>query len=170
MATRLGHDGVRHPWRTVLLVQAVCEGCLTPAARTAREYGDATGARRCQTPLAHRLACAGRVRGVSDTCSKDRPRIWRRDWGTTVSDTYASTYASRPVQGIGSSNWRYCEPGPAGGAGATSWREGSPRRGPRAPGGAPEPSDVAAAAPPAGPGASRTQQPRSNQRHPSTQP
>ena len=52
---------------------------------------------------------------------------------------------------------RSCEPGRAGGAWAASWSEGSPRRGPRAPGGAPEPSDVADRAPPARPGASRTQ-------------
>ena len=33
VAARLGHDGVRHPWRTVLLVQAMCMGCLTPMHR-----------------------------------------------------------------------------------------------------------------------------------------
>src|SRR5690606_33996112 len=61
-----------------------------------------------------------------------------------VSDTY-----SKPRR----VDQRSCEPGPAGGAWAASWSEGSPRRGPRAPGGAPELSDVADQAPPAGPGA-----------------
>src|SRR5690606_40305389 len=56
VAARPWHDGVRHPWRTILLVQAMCAGCLTPAARTARERGGATVARRCQTPLAHHPA------------------------------------------------------------------------------------------------------------------
>src|SRR5690606_36805253 len=86
-AARPRHDHVRAPWRALRAVQRMGAGCLPPAARTAGERGGATVARRCQTPLAHHPACAGHVRGVSDTCSEDRPRIWRRDWGTTVSDT-----------------------------------------------------------------------------------
>jgi len=137
--------GVRHPNATVV------GRCQTPLATVPPTRAISAGGsdtcgnltcmpHRCQTPHAHRFFKHDRAPGVSDTCQ--------------LSTRYPkSTYP------------RSCEPGRAGGAWAASWSEGSPRRGPRAPGGAPEPSDVAAQAPPARPGASRTQLPPQRPEH-----